>query len=92
VRAFDECHVRVYESLVRDAIGPASTARHCGQMTLSRSSTTRVPMTETMIEPIHPRPLEKKTNTVPRYPVPANRSLRGETSTGIERRRSYRAA
>jgi hypothetical protein len=34
-------------------------------------------MTETMIEPIHPRPLEKKTNTPSRYPVPANRSLRG---------------
>src|SRR4051812_6256762 len=42
-------------------------------MTLSRSSTTTVPMTETMIEPIHPRPLQKKTNTPPRYPVPANR-------------------
>jgi len=30
-------------------------------------------MTETMIEPIHPSPLEKKTNTPPRYPVLANR-------------------
>jgi hypothetical protein len=28
-------------------------------------------MTETRIEPIHPSPLEKKTNTPPRYPVPA---------------------
>ena len=30
-------------------------------------------MTETMIEPIHPRPLEKKTNTPPHYPVPDDR-------------------
>ena len=30
-------------------------------------------MTETMIEPIHPRPLEKKTNTPPRYPAVADR-------------------
>src|SRR3954451_22122832 len=69
-RRFSRCGLS--QSRVRDAFGPASTPRHCGQMTLSRSSTTRVPMTETMIEPIHPSPLETKTNTPPRYPVPAN--------------------
>jgi hypothetical protein len=40
-----------------------------------------VPTTETMIEPIHPRPLEKKTNTAPRYPVPADPYARRKTST-----------
>src|SRR3954447_4980444 len=51
-------------------------------MTLSRSSTTRVPMTETIIEPIHPSPLEKKTNTPPRYPVLANRYASPSSAVG----------
>ena len=60
---------------------PTRRVDRCGQMTLSRSSTTMVPITETMIEPMHPRPLEKKTNTAPRYPVPAHPYARRKTST-----------
>jgi len=39
-------------------------------------------MTETMIEPMHPSPLEKKTNTPPRYPVPPNRYAGPSSSVG----------
>jgi 2-keto-4-pentenoate hydratase len=43
-----------------------------------------VPMTETMIEPMHPSPLEKKTNTPARYPVVADRYAGPSSSVGLD--------